>query len=504
MRTLACLLAFTGALTLVVTPATARAWGPEDLPNPQADPAGVCGRGGVASAVCDPDSVLSKKDADTVDGLVNFIEAGEHGFSKVSCSARGERTQIGAQLAVAVFRSMAGTGDLDARVKKFAKALHDRWGVGDAECQNGIVVVVVIDDRRVYVSTGRGVKHLLTDARVRIVLDRMKGALRMKKYGAALEKVVTDIGQVISGAGPAAAREDDDEGWGVMAFFAAIFGGIFIWSARAASRRKDSYNRCRRILSRMDNDRSRARGNVYEAVSCPICLEDFSPPASATTRTEVGDAVGSASASDSALASSASSSASAVTSGTTANTQLGASSSSQAPVRVVSTGGAAQADGVMGRVLSGETADAPNAGPPRVLPCGHKFHESCILSWAATPGRGNHTCPVCRKPMTGDDASNSGGMQPSQAHAARGWDAFGPEYAFRLRRAQILYPDYITPTMVNRWENERGSESLVNDVAFRALDPSVVSAARASGTSGSSFSYGGGSSSGGGGGGSSW
>ena len=35
-------------------------------------------------------------------------------------------------------------------------------------------------------------------------------------------------------------------------------------------------------------------------------------------------------------------------------------------------------------------------GACKTLPCGHRFHRRCILSWK---NRGNHTCPMCRAPF---------------------------------------------------------------------------------------------------------
>ena len=38
------------------------------------------------------------------------------------------------------------------------QALHARWGVGDAACENGVVLLLSVQDRQVYVSTGKGAR----------------------------------------------------------------------------------------------------------------------------------------------------------------------------------------------------------------------------------------------------------------------------------------------------------------------------------------------------------
>lgn len=62
------------------------------------------------------------------------------------------------QVGVAVMRKMdfaPGTPPADA-ARAFAKDLHARWGVGDAACNNGVLLLLSVDDRQVYVSTGTG------------------------------------------------------------------------------------------------------------------------------------------------------------------------------------------------------------------------------------------------------------------------------------------------------------------------------------------------------------
>lgn len=49
----------------------------------------------------------------------------------------------------------AGQAPADA-ARGFAKALHAAWGVGEAACENGVVLLVSVEDRQVYISTGAG------------------------------------------------------------------------------------------------------------------------------------------------------------------------------------------------------------------------------------------------------------------------------------------------------------------------------------------------------------
>lgn len=56
------------------------------------------------------------------------------------------------QVAVALMQrmAMAPAQDPAEAAQSFAKALHDDWGVGDVQCNNGVLLLLSIDDRQVH------------------------------------------------------------------------------------------------------------------------------------------------------------------------------------------------------------------------------------------------------------------------------------------------------------------------------------------------------------------
>lgn len=50
------------------------------------------------------------------------------------------------------------------RARNFAKQLMDRWGVGDHRCLNGVLLLLAVEDRQVYIATGAGARVRLSDA----------------------------------------------------------------------------------------------------------------------------------------------------------------------------------------------------------------------------------------------------------------------------------------------------------------------------------------------------
>ena len=454
-------------LTLVVlaTLTSARSYSSHDLPSPQKDPV-ACGRGNGKSAICDPDGYLSKSEADEIDGIINFINEGSHGFKKLPC--RGSTG--GPQIAIGIVGSMArGSGKKEDRAYKFAKDLHDRWGVGEASCQNGIVIFVAIKDRAMGFSTGRGLKKVFTDAMVPKIMALMRPKMREEEYGQALITAVTAIGNILStGKAPEVYADDDSIGSGL---FFILFGTIFGISRCFDLRKRRRYNRSKKLLEKIDKDRARASSNNYVITSCPICLEDFpGVKPNTTTSTTIN--------------------------GNQANTSTDAKNDAlPTTVRVVQTGT---------RPNTASTSTEEN-DPVKTLPCGHKFHQSCIMSWISGPGNSNQLCPICRQPIVETDSTTV--EQRTNNGRPSGWDVYDPEYSFRMQRANYFYPDYITWSMINSWERDRyrRDHSMANSSSFVAVDPVVIAAqARASGSGGSSFSFGGGSSGGGGGGGGGW
>ena len=47
-----------------------------------------------------------------------------------------------------------------------------KWGIGDAKKDNGILILLARDDRKIGINTGFGVEHLLTDAMSRRIIER--------------------------------------------------------------------------------------------------------------------------------------------------------------------------------------------------------------------------------------------------------------------------------------------------------------------------------------------
>ncbi|GAB0490688.1 hypothetical protein MMPV_001925 [Pyropia vietnamensis] len=436
--------------------------------NPLTSPTS-CGRPH-PSVVCDADGLLPPSSAAVVDGLVHGIRGGRPPYAPAVCgdgqpavpADAPAGTDRGYAVGVAVVASMdlsagvppGGGSDLGA----YARRVYDAWGVGDTGCGNGVLLLLGIDDRAMYIVTGSGARRSLTEARIDGVYAQMRPALRAGKPGQAVEVGVAAIGKAL--AAPPQDVDDDGNGgggddgpwWLPVGLFVAAAVGITLAGRRAEARKRARYAAFRSALRRTDSDRSAALANRYEARSCAICLQDFP--------TDGGGGGGGATTphSDGVAA---------------PLTAAGAASVGAAAV--VANGGGERPDG---------------ARRPRTLACGHVYCDGCISAWVASD---HGTCPICRAPVTDapppaaappSSSSSTAPVAAAAAAGARGWAAYRPELAFRAGRLRSLYPEYVPPALLDTWEREGYHQPLGVAAATVGLPAPTRAAALADGGGG--------------------
>ena len=131
--------------------------------------------------------------------------------------------------------------------KHFATALFNYWGIGDAETNNGVLLLFVEDQHALEFETGYGVESTLTDAKCeRIFTQTIVPYFRAGNYEGGLCAGVADIVTVFGGEVPMGLKSDlsaignsgndgDIEDIGVffglfaLFVFAAPFVGLYCW-----------------------------------------------------------------------------------------------------------------------------------------------------------------------------------------------------------------------------------------------------------------------------------
>ena len=257
-------LAVCGIFLLVQRGQSKARWAKEKFPNPTIN-LEACGRRGKVSWICDPESILSYESANNIEELLYSVRKNTNS----GCS-KGENP--GFQIGVAVLNRMRSNSDesVAKTAEKFAKHLHVSWGVGNAGCDDGAVLLISRDDREVYMNTGRGARKVLTDDQVGLIFEEMKPHLRDKNYDKSVEVAVTRMGEVFSGKVLGSSLD-----YRLILFFLVIVTGVGL-AIYLVDRRDEDIENCTLEPQRTQDERDRAK-HSYETKSCPICLEEFEP-----------------------------------------------------------------------------------------------------------------------------------------------------------------------------------------------------------------------------------
>ena len=85
-------------------------------------------------------------------------------------------------------------------ITHYATELAHKWGVGQGETDNGVAIIVAINDRKTFIASGYGVEHLLTDFQAKQIVDEyMLPYFRQGKYYAGIDLATNKMFQLFSG-----------------------------------------------------------------------------------------------------------------------------------------------------------------------------------------------------------------------------------------------------------------------------------------------------------------
>jgi len=101
-----------------------------------------------------------------------------------------------AQIAVVTVNTLAG----DA-VEDYAVELYQKWGLGAKKGPNpdrGVLILIAVQDRKRFISTGYGLEGILPDALVGQIGREMVPALRANDFDGAMKLAVGRISQIIA------------------------------------------------------------------------------------------------------------------------------------------------------------------------------------------------------------------------------------------------------------------------------------------------------------------
>jgi len=127
----------------------------------------------------------------------------------------------------------------------------EKWGIGQADKDNGIFILLAKDDRKINISTGKGVEHLLTDAMSKRIINRdVIPYFKKNDYYGGLNRATDAIFEVMNGEYQGTRQTGGGEFPFEILIFLAIIFIIFVIAISKSRGGKNGGNRGNQSESR--------------------------------------------------------------------------------------------------------------------------------------------------------------------------------------------------------------------------------------------------------------
>src|SRR3989344_35508 len=170
-----------------------------------------------------------------VSDFAGALEQDEHQALEAKITAFEKETSN--EIAVVIIPSLQ-----DDTIENFAVELFKEWGIGKKGKDNGVLILVALNDRKVRIEVGYGLEGVLTDAQSSwIITNTIRPAFREEKYYAGLDAAVDQIiaatkGEYVPSEAESSENKKDIGDYIELLFFLVFF--VPIWLASILSRSK--------------------------------------------------------------------------------------------------------------------------------------------------------------------------------------------------------------------------------------------------------------------------
>lgn len=127
-------------------------------------------------------------------------------------------------------------------IAMYSTNLYNKWGIGRSKLNNGVLLLVAKNDRKVYITTGYGLEGALPDAIASsIIRNDILPYFRQEQYASGIAKGLSSI--IAATKGEYAPAPQDDEAYGDAEGFETflVFAFIILFFFLASSRRGGVY-----------------------------------------------------------------------------------------------------------------------------------------------------------------------------------------------------------------------------------------------------------------------
>ncbi len=140
--------------------------------------------------------------------------------------------RTGAQMVIAIFRSLEGESLEDIGIR-----LAERWRIGRKGLDNGVILLVFLEERKVRFEVGYGLEPVLPDAVAgQIIREVIAPRFREGRYAAGLEGAVNAVFARIDPGSAPQQRPGKGTGGGLPAVALIFVAGVIVFMVLGALR----------------------------------------------------------------------------------------------------------------------------------------------------------------------------------------------------------------------------------------------------------------------------
>ena len=179
------------------------------------------------SAVTFPDT---PKPFRYVNDYTNTLSEKQLGVLEAKLAAYGKETS--SQIAVVIVPT---TGEYE--ISQYAFELGDKWGIGRKNLNNGVLLLIAKEDRKLFIAVGQGLQGVLTDALAsQIIRNQIRPYFRNEQYAQGIDNGLDYIIAATKGEFAAQVEEENDFG-DVVPFIILTLFILIVVMAEINSRR---------------------------------------------------------------------------------------------------------------------------------------------------------------------------------------------------------------------------------------------------------------------------
>ena len=140
--------------------------------------------------------------------------------------------ETSSQIAVVIVPT---TGEYE--ISQYAFELGDKWGIGRKNLNNGVLLLIAKDDRKLFIAVGQGLQGVLTDALAsQIIRNQIRPYFRNEQYAQGIDNGLDYIIAATKGEFAAQVEEENDFG-DVVPFIILTLFILIVVMAEINSRR---------------------------------------------------------------------------------------------------------------------------------------------------------------------------------------------------------------------------------------------------------------------------